>query len=83
MNVAIVTIGYRRYAFEKIGDATKLMELLGKGVPVEWQGSGSFEVKPPQASDGEIGLELVPKSRIKPAPKPVPEARRLGYTPPV
>lgn len=86
MKVAILKVGYCTYAFKKPGDATKVMELLGKGVEVEtqFQAQRQIWVAGSRAEGArEVSLELVDADRVQPAPKRAPESRQLGYTPPL
>lgn len=82
MNIAILTVGYQRFAFKKISDATKALDLLSASMPVKWT-DGGYAPEMREEDLRTISLEVIPATALKAEPKRVPESKRLGYTPTV
>lgn len=83
MPIAILTVGFKRYAFQNPSNATKILELLGKGIAVEWTSEGYVQEPITGRSEREITVELVPATKLVRPPKRVPESHRLGFSDPM
>lgn len=89
MKTAVIEIGSYTLLCPSVAAGAKLMELLGKTVCVrrQYNAIGGDSYAPENPGGGEyscpVEMRLVDSRQIKSVPKRLPEARRLGYTPPV